>query len=194
MDRPLARLQALVRGLPSGLQDHLYRVRDVALELASQHKVDASRVVLAALGHDIARATPPDELLRQARAQDLAVHPVEERVPVLLHGPLAALKLKLECGVTDSEVLEAVRWHSTCCAGLGKVGLVVFLADKLDPHKVEGMPHLRRVAELARASLEQATVDYLTWEITSLLQRGSVLHPASVEARNELLMRMDRGS
>ncbi|MBI4202397.1 MAG: bis(5'-nucleosyl)-tetraphosphatase (symmetrical) YqeK, partial [Chloroflexi bacterium] len=150
----LARVRAVIQTLPSGLQQHLLRVRDVALELAGRFAVDAAKTELAALAHDLYRALPPDQMLAEARRLGLAVHPVEERVPVLLHGPLAAERLRREFGVTDSEVLDAVWWHSTGCAGMGPVALVVFLADKLDPRKVEGLPHLNRVAELAGESLE----------------------------------------
>ncbi len=193
MNSALSRLHDLIQGLPKGLQDHLHRTRETALELASLHVVDTTKVELAALGHDLLRARKSNQLLEESRACGLTIHPVEEQVPILLHGPLAAQRLEKECGITDAEVLEAVRWHSTACAGMGPVGLVVFLADKLEPHQVEGNPQLRRLVAVAQESLERAAADYLTAEMASLLARGSLLHPASVEARNDLLMRLGEG-
>ena len=112
-------------------------------------------------------------------------------MPLLLHGPLGdAHLLREECAVTDEDVLQAVRWHSTSCPGMSRVGLIVFIADKVEPQKVERAPHLRRTAELARESLERAAVEYLTAEIASLLEKGSLIHPVSIEARNHLLMRL----
>ncbi len=188
-DDALTRLYDLIHSLPPGLQEHLHRVRDVAMDLASRHGVDAAKVELAALGHDLLRAESDERLMAQARAVGLPVHPVEERVPILLHGPLAAEKLRRQCGVTDPEVLEAVRWHSTSCAGMGRVGLVVFLADKLDPHKAEGNPERRALVEVAMHDLEEAALQYLTAEMQVLLQHGNLVHPASVEARNYLLLK-----
>ena len=189
MTTTLSRLQTLIKELPQGLQDHLHRTRDVALDLARRHGVDTAEVELAALGHDICRALDDATLLTGARTAGILVHTVEERVPVLLHGPLAAHRLQQECGVTDTEVLEAVRWHSTSCAGMGRVGLVVFLADKLDPDKASRNPQQDQIKEAALGSLERAVADYLTAELSSLLAQGGLLHPASVEARNDLLMR-----
>jgi len=186
-------LLAIIAGLPAGVRDHLYRVRDVALELAARFRVDAGKVELAALGHDLYRAMPPDEMLALAQQWGLKMHPVDERVPILLHGPLAAERLRRDCGVTDAEVLEAVWWHSTGCAGMGPVALVVLLADKLDPHKVESRDFLKPVAEAAQGSLERAAIEYLTADIAGLVARGDLIHPASVEARNDLLMRLDKG-
>ena len=191
MTSSLKKLQSIIQSLPQGLQDHLHRVRDTALELASLHGVDASKVELAALGHDIYRAYQGERLLKDARTLGLDIHLVEERVPVLLHGPLAAAHLERECGITDPEILEAVRWHSTSRPGMGRVGLVVFLADKIEPQKAERNPYLLKVAETARESLERAALDYLTAEIASLLERRSLLHPASIEARNDLLIRLE---
>ena len=190
MTTPLQKLHTIIQRLPQGLQNHLHRVRDAALELASLHSVDASRVELAALAHDIYRVHTGDQLLKEARTLGLDIHPVEERAPILLHGLLAAARLERECGITDPEVLEAVRWHSTSRPGMSAVGLVVFLADKVEPHKAKRSPYLLKVAETARESLERAALDYLTMEIASLLERGSLLHPASLEARNDLLMRL----
>ena len=36
----LQRLQDRLKALPDGLQSHIYRVRDVALELAAPHNID----------------------------------------------------------------------------------------------------------------------------------------------------------
>ena len=211
MKSSLQRVHGLIQALPQGLQAHLARTREAALELAAHHGVAADRVELAGLGHDLARAHSDQALLEQARNLGLAIHPVEERVPILLHGPVAAELLKRECGVEDADVLEAVRWHSTGVPGMGAVGLTVFLADKLEHQKLlrtlrevaEGLYHkfvwmdsekqrkvrLHEIAETARKSLEQAVADYLTMELSALLKRGSLLHPASVEARNDLLSR-----
>lgn len=186
----LTKLRSIIQSLPPGLQDHLERVRELSLELAAIHGVDPVKAETAALAHDLYRAHDEEQLLSEARARGLVTVSVEERVPLLLHGPLAARLLSEECAVDDEEVLQAVRWHSTSCPGMSRVGLVVFIADKVEPRKVERAPHLGGIAALARRSLERAAVEYLTAETASLLDKGRLIHPASIEARNDLLMRL----
>ena len=187
MERSLQQLKELIRALPQGLQGHLERVRETALQMATIHSVPLEAVELAALSHDLARAYSAEALLKRAQEWHLDLHPVEEQVPILLHGPVAAEMLRRQCGVKDVGVLEAVRWHSTAVPGMGAVGLVVFLADKLEPHKLRRSVKLTEIAKVAKVSLERAVVDYLTMGMTVLLKEGRLVHPTSVEARNHLL-------
>jgi predicted HD superfamily hydrolase involved in NAD metabolism len=176
--------------LPEGLRRHIYRVQKVALELARQHEVDGEKTRLAALAHDIARAMKGEDLLRKARELGIAVHPVEAEVPILLHGPVAAETLRLTDGLEDQDVYEAVYWHSTAREGLGPAAKVVYLADKLDPRKVGRYPFLPELRALAMKSLDRAILEFLSRELVSLLRQGSLVHPTSVEARNELVLNL----
>jgi predicted HD superfamily hydrolase involved in NAD metabolism len=176
--------------LPEGLRRHIYRVQKVALELARQHEVDGEKTRLAALAHDIARAMKGEDLLRKARELGIAVHPVEAEVPILLHGPVAAEMLRLTDGLEDQDIYEAVYWHSTARKGLGPAAKVVYLADKLDPQKVSRYPFLPELRALAMKSLDRAILEFLSRELVSLLRQGSLVHPTSVEARNELVLNL----
>ncbi len=177
-----------VDALPKGLREHIYRVQQIALELAHQHQVDEEKARLGALAHDIARAMKGEELLHKAYELGIEVHPVEAKVPILLHGPVAAELLRRVDGLEDQEIYEAVYWHSIAHKGFGPIARVVFLADKLDPQKANRYPFLARLRELAMKSLDRAIFDFLNRELISLLQQGSLVHPTSIEARNELVL------
>ncbi|MBI2855377.1 MAG: bis(5'-nucleosyl)-tetraphosphatase (symmetrical) YqeK [Chloroflexi bacterium] len=180
-------LKRLLGRLPSGLREHADRVREEALKLARIHQVDTTRVEVAALSHDLARGMKGTELLERARSYGLELHPAEQRVTVLLHGPVGAEMLRRECGIEDQEVLEAVRWHSTFHRELGPVAKVVFLADKLDHQKRARYPFLDRVDALARDDLDAAVLAFLDEELVALIRDGKPVHPASIEGRNGLL-------
>ena len=155
--------------------------------------MDEAKVDLGVAAHDLARAKKPDELLKEARRLGLQVHRVEERHPVLLHGAVAAHWLEHEDGLNDSEVLEAVRWHTTGWRGMGEVAKVVFLADKLDPVKVEHHVYLGGVASALDNGLDDAILRLLDQELAYFLEQGKLVHPESIELRNELMMRKVEG-
>ena len=174
--------------LPEGLQGHIQRVRDVAATLAARHGADARAVDLGAACHDLARAMSPDTLPAEARRLGLAVHPVEERAPILLHGPVAAAWLERDGEIADPRIIEAVRWHTTGMAGMGLVARVVFVADKIEPEKVRWDPSLERVAATAEEDLDAALLEYLGREIALRADRGDAMHPRSLTLRRELAM------
>ena len=176
-----------LRDLPKGLRDHVERSRMVGRELALVHGVDPDRVDQGVASHDLARGLNRESLLDEAHSAGLQPDAVEVENPVLLHGPLAAAWIESD-GVDDTEVIEAVRWHSTGRSGMGPVAKVVFLADKLDPAKVRKYPALQEVATLAGDDVDGALLKYLDIQIDYLLSGGRMIHPASIELRNELLV------
>ena len=183
-----AHLQGALDALPRGLQAHIARVRVEASTLALPLALDAVRVDMAAAVHDLCRSMKGEELLSEARHRGVPVNGVEEQEPLLLHGPVAAARLRGEMGVEDVEVVEAVHWHSTAAPGLHAIAKVVFLADKLDPAKSARYPFIEAVRALAGEDLDRALEAFLSGELQRLVQGGHLLHPASLEARNELLV------
>ena len=175
--------------LPTGLRDHVERSREVGQELAIQHGIDARLVDTGIAAHDLARALKKRILMSEAERLGLRVDFVERHQPLLLHGPVAAAWLSEDDDYNLGEVLESVEFHTTGHPGLGDVAKVVFLADKLDPWKVERASFLRRVEAIARADLDAAIRHYLDNTIERLIEDGQMVHPTAVEYRNDLISR-----
>ena len=180
-------VQQRVDKLPTGLQSHIYRVQDIARELARCHDMDEDRASLGMLAHDVARAMPGDELLRRASELELPVGLVERRAPIVLHGPVGAGILQQEDGLDDPSIYGAVCWHTTAHPSLDDLGKLVFLADKLDPQKIVYYPYLPQLKKLAAEDLDLALLEFLTRETIARIGRGELIHPMFVESRNALL-------
>ncbi len=181
------RFRERFESLPDKLQAHVFRARDVGLELASRHGIDEGRAELAVLAHDVARAANKPEMLRLADQFGLPTLDIERRAPILLHGPVGAELLRREDGLDDLEILEAVRWHSTGHPDLTPLGLLVFIADKLDPRKVKSYPYQPELRDIANESLRQAVLEFLCRESARRLERREPVHPASIATINALL-------
>lgn len=180
--------------LPRGLQDHVARVRVVGRALAVAVDADIERIDFALAAHDLYRAASAEELLAAAAEFGMSPDAVERAAPWLLHGPLAALWVRDEAGVSDRSVLDAIAHHTTFAPGLDDVPAVVFLADKLDPEKVERMPERAEVRDLAFAGRAwEAAAAFLRMEIAGLVGRGELVHPRAVDALNWLVLRQRGG-
>ena len=176
--------------LPDKLQAHIYRTRDVGLDLASRHGIDEGRAELAILGHDVARAAKKSEIMRQAERFGLSPLNIERKSPVMLHGPVGAELLRQEDGLEDDEILDAVRYHTSGHPTLTQLGLLVFISDKLEPRKIRSYPYQQELRHIANESLHQAALEFLCRESALRLQQRRPVHPNSVATINALLLRI----
>lgn len=169
---------------PAWLQEHAARVIEGAIELADLHGLDPDVCAAAAAGHDIFRHLGPEELLARSREAGIEIGAVEARAPITLHGPLAARWAAAELNVAHPEILHAIRFHTSCSASLTPEALAVFVADKIEPAKLERDPKLAGIAAASRRSLREAAALFLERRMRRQLKRGELVHPLSVEARN----------
>jgi predicted HD superfamily hydrolase involved in NAD metabolism len=158
---------------------HTVRVADTAERLARIHGLDPARVRLAALLHDAARETEPEEFLRLAEEWDLTVGEPERQSPKLLHAPAAAELARRELGVKDEEVLEAIRAHTVGEPGMGPLALALYVADKIEPAR--DYPSVERIRALAREDLREAATEALQRAIAHNERRDRPIHPSSRE-------------
>ena len=165
--------------LSEGRYGHTLRVADTAGDLARVHGLDEDRARLAALLHDAARETGPEEFLRLADGWDLPVGEPERQSPKLLHGPVAAELAKRELGIDDGEVLEAIRAHTTGKPLMGPLALALYVADKIEPARE--YPSVERLRALAREDLHVAAAECLRRAIAHNEERGRPIHPSSLE-------------
>ena len=158
---------------------HTLRVADTAESLARKHSLDPDRTRLAALLHDAARETEPEEFLRLAEEWNLPVGEPERDSPKLLHGPVAAELARRELGVENEEVLAAIRVHTVGAAGMGPLALALYVADKIEPAR--DYPSVGSIRDLAEKNLREAAAESLRRVIAHNEGRGRPIHPASRE-------------
>lgn len=178
--------------LPQSLREHVLRVEVEAQKLARRYDIEPERARLAALGHDLVRHKPEPELLELARAYDLRPDPVETAAPVLMHGPVAAKMLARDYGYADAEALIGIDCHTTGRAGMTMLEKVLFIADKIEPGKLDRSPAWREVADLAATSdIDVALLRFLDLRIDEAVAERLPIHQRMLEARNELLLGAD---
>ncbi len=191
--RVFDRIQRRMRRLPPGLLEHCQRVEQIARELAERHGQDVEAIGLTALAHDATKHFSGVENLLRMEEYDLPpVTEFERRNPDILHGMVGAELLKREDGLGHPQLYDAIYWHTVGNpAGGDAIGHIVFLADKLDPVKVKRYPWQGELRELAEDDLPAAMTMFLTRNVARLLDKGSPVHPAAIEARNALLLAGD---
>lgn len=178
-------LRLLASRLPVGRYGHSLRVAEMAARLAVNNRVNPQQAHLAGLLHDYARDLRPAELLRLATRANLVGCELEKRMPVLLHGPVGALLIQRELGITDKYICQAVARHTVGGPDMGILDKIVYLADYIElGRNYKGIQEIRH---LAWADLELALLKAFEASISYVIAKGKPLHPATVEARNHIL-------
>lgn len=179
-------LDALEKDLTAKRFRHSWGVSQTAERLALRHGLDAAQASIAGLLHDCARELSKKELLSTAEAFGIVMNDVERAEPVLLHAPIAAHWAAEKYGVTDQAVCQAIAVHTVGAKTMSPLDKVLYLADMIEPgRQYPGVEELRVLADI---DLDQALLSALEQSIRYILQGGGLLHPATIEARNSLLL------
>lgn len=162
--------------LPGRRFAHVMGVEGLAVALGHQWGIDAEKLMLAALLHDYMKAEKK-EVLRGLldTIEDFPVTDEDYLHDNLWHGQVAAQVAKDEFGVKDREILEAIYFHTTGRAGLGPVGLALYVADTLEPTRTfPGVEQARR--RILPLTLEQAALEVSAIKLDLLLQKKHPIH------------------
>ncbi|RJP16073.1 MAG: HD domain-containing protein [Candidatus Abyssobacteria bacterium SURF_5] len=166
------------------LLEHVLGCADTAEKLARKFGCDEDKAAAACYLHDVAKPMPHDS--RVARARELGMTPakIQSYLPPVLHGPVAALIANKELGIDDPEILEAVEFHSTGRAGMGKLGKVIFVADFIEFTRVfPGAAELRSHGAL---TLDELAMAILRRKLEHLLRENRPIDRHAIEFWNDL--------
>ncbi|MDF2667858.1 MAG: phosphohydrolase [Paenibacillus sp.] len=170
--------------MPTRRWDHTQGVRTTAVMLADRFGGDPKLADLAALLHDYCKYWPIDKQVEAYKSFSLSSD-VLAYDPQLLHGPLAAAIAEAEFGITDQDVLGAIRYHTSGRAGMTLLEKIVCLADYMEPGR--DFPEVAHIREKAEHNLDKALLAGFDSTIGFLLNKGKKIYPLTLSARNGLI-------
>ena len=127
---------------------HTQGVMYTACALAMCHNADINQARLAGLLHDCAKCIPNSKKLKICQKENIPVSAAEEASPDLLHAKLGVYISKEKYGVTDREVRQAIRYHTTGRPEMTLLEKIIYIADYIEPgrDKAPNLPTARRLA------------------------------------------------
>jgi len=124
--------------------EHSVRVASLSQDLCERFALDGRSGYLAGIAHDICKSCKDRLMLSLVSRDGNPVNAIETAKPSLLHGRAAAVLLQSDFGVHDESVLEAIRNHTFGSAELDKLGMILFVADKIEPGREDYDPASRK--------------------------------------------------
>lgn len=166
--------------------NHSLCVARSAVELAEKYGADKEKALVAGLLHDITKEADRQEHFALFEAAGMSLSELERRNPKLWHAMSGAAYLKVKLGITDTEILDAVRYHTTARADMTLLDKVIYIADFISTDRV--YDDVEIVRALAKKDLDVTMMYTQSYSINELLQKHTTIHPDSVAAYNNLVM------
>jgi predicted HD superfamily hydrolase involved in NAD metabolism len=176
--------EATRRQMPDKRWKHTLGVVETAIKLAKQYDGDPDKSELAALLHDYSKAWATDRMEAVIREHQLPENLLRHDKE-LWHAHVGAWAVKDEHGITDEEVLDAIRYHTSGRENMTQLDKIVCLADYIEPGR--DYPGVSKIRELAKHSVEEALIAAFDSTIEVLIERGKRIFPLTVLARNDLI-------
>ena len=177
----------LEKSLKPSRYQHSLGVAETAVFLAQRFGVNEEQARIAGLLHDCAREYRNEDLITEAEKRLIVVGDIERQMPLLLHAYVGSRLVTEKYGVSDHAVDQAIWRHTVGGAKMTKLDKIIWFADMIEPNRdYPGVEELRSLAKTA--ALEDMVLAGLTQSITFVLQKGGLIHPDTVIARNEILL------
>lgn len=164
--------------------EHSVRVAETCVRLCRKFDLDVKKGWFMGIAHDMCKDFQRDELQKLAERDGMPVYDMEREKPSLFHGRAAAVYLKEEYGVTDSDVLEAIAVHVSGLPGMGDYAKILYIADKTEP----GRDHLSAEyrAELMKLSLDGMMYKVISDNFEYIKSQGYCIYPGTEETIRQL--------
>jgi predicted HD superfamily hydrolase involved in NAD metabolism len=167
---------------------HTLGVVQSACSLAKINGVDEEKTKIAALIHDAAKNMKIDEQYKILKENNIDMDIISENSPQILHGWVAAILAKELMGVTDEEIINAVKYHTTARKSMSKLEKIIYIADYIEPNR--DYPGVEELREITFSDLDKGVLMGIDNTITFVIKQGQLVHPLTIEARNYLILEM----
>lgn len=165
---------------------HSVNVAKEAVKLARRYGADEKKAETAGILHDIMKDTPPPEQLQIIESSGIILTNLERNAPKLWHAVAGMAYLEHVLKITDSDILNAVRYHTTARAQMTLLEKIIYIADYISEERdYDGVDLMR---EYAYTSLKKAMLYGIQYTIGDLLSRPAPVHPDSFSCYNNLIL------
>lgn len=170
----------LSRELSEKRYRHSLGVCGEAVRMAELFGADTEKAYIAGLLHDCAKCLSGEELTKlYARS---GADEDELKCPPVIHAPLGVVVAREKYGITDTEILGAIRYHTVARENMPLLEKIIYVADMTEPMRsFPGVESLRRLSE---QDINLAFMEAVKQSLVYNLNNGNFIHPNTLKAWN----------
>ncbi len=150
--------------------EHSLNVAERAVFLAEKYGADPEKARFAGLIHDCCKGIPAKEQLEIIKNVGTELDEDTLASPALWHSIAGAVYAEHEFGVTDEDVLNAVRYHTSGRGNMSILEKVVYMADLTSAER--NYPDAEYTRNLTDKNLDEGIAYGVRWIAGDLEKRG----------------------
>ncbi len=166
---------------------HTIGVYKTAKELAKIYECNVYKASVAALLHDYAKKMSEVEMRQYVDRYNIAIDKVIDYQIDLAHGLIASEIAKNEINIHDTEILDAIKYHTIARENMTILDKIIYLADYIEPNR--DFNGVEKIRDVSFKSIDKAMILALENSIKHVISKGKLLHPNTVLARNSILLK-----
>nr|WP_034536405.1 bis(5'-nucleosyl)-tetraphosphatase (symmetrical) YqeK [Carnobacterium inhibens] len=175
-------IEAVQSQISSKRFQHVLGVEQAAVQLAERYGVSIEKASIAALTHDYAKERSDKEMRELISHEKLDLEWLDYGSNIW-HGPLGALLVERELGISNLDILNAIKHHTVGAEKMSLLEQVIYVADYIEPGR--DFPGVEQVRTLAADDL-QAAVGYETKQtLHYLIEKNRRIYPKTIATYNK---------
>ena len=161
--------------------EHCIGVSKTAQKLAELNHYDEDKAALAGFIHDYAKQVSVEEYREVIKTKGFDQDLLNWNRSIW-HGIVGTYFIQRDLKITDSEILTAVRRHTTADVEMTTLDKIVFMADYIEPGR--SFPGVEEARKITYANLDKGVGYQLAHTLEFLIEKRNKIYPRTLDAYN----------
>jgi len=160
---------------------HCIGVSKTAQKLAELNQYDIDKAALAGFIHDYAKQVSVEEYREVIKTKGFDQDLLNWNRSIW-HGIVGIYFIQRDLKINDSEILTAVRRHTTADVEMTTLDKIVFMADYIEPGR--SFPGVEEARKITYANLDKGVGYQLAHTLEFLIEKRNKIYPRTLDAYN----------
>ena len=161
--------------------EHCIGVSKTAKKLAELNQYDEDKAALAGFIHDYAKQVSVEEYREVIKTKGFDQDLLNWNRSIW-HGIVGTYFIQRDLKITDTEILTAVRRHTTADVEMTTLDKIVFMADYIEPGR--SFPGVEEARKITYANLDKGVGYQLAHTLEFLIEKRNKIYPRTLDAYN----------
>ena len=161
--------------------EHCIGVSKTAKKLAELNQYDEDKAALAGFIHDYAKQVSVEEYREVIKTKGFDQDLLNWNRSIW-HGIVGIYFIQRDLKINDSEILTAVRRHTTADVEMTTLDKIVFMADYIEPGR--SFPGVEEARKITYANIDKGVGYQLAHTLEFLIEKRNKIYPRTLDAYN----------